>query len=387
MFYQFIKLFIAASVLLFITDSADAGYRRDYSIISAVGADIPISYGTNKISPVLYLSYWLYYTASKKSYCEIGAYTTNVFAAIGKHNEKYNFGIKPTWGHTVYGAYSDYDKGYTDSKNEVKGFYFGTEFYLNYNWSEIFSISLNYLPAYHYYTAENNANMTKPDPHKEHNAGIQLQLKKISQKNFGSIKDGFLVKTSYLYSNRTDYSFNDRIMKNVTSPEASNKPSTHRYYFDFGFYNNFENDYNIKLEVNASYQINTDRNNAEKIGSLTADRAIIPGYFFCEFYHDRYFVSNLKFGIPLPFWEARIEPAYYILYMPEKNNVTGVMNYSREYYRSIAAAFFIKIANLVPLFIDYGYGIDAERRAHPDGRIHKGSHELRAFILFAYGQT
>jgi hypothetical protein len=352
-----------------------------------LGADMPFSYGVNKVSPILYLSYWQYYNNLKNSYCEIAAQTTTVSAAVGIHNEKYNTGIKPVWGHTIFGAYSDYNKGYTNSKNEIKGFYLGSELYLKYNWSKILDTSLSYLPAYRYYTVESNANMAKPESHTEHNADIQIQLKKFSEKNFGIIKDGFFVKARYLYTYRAEYSFKDRIMDNREVPGTSSKPSTYKYYLDIGLYFNFPDDYNLKLESRGSWQFNVDRNNAEKIGSLVADHAVIPGYFYCEFYHDKYVIGNIKFGIPLNVLQARIEPAYNILYMPKENKVIGVIDYPGKYYQSISLAFTMRIANLVPLFIDYGYGINAERRNKPYGTTEKGSHEVRVIVVLAFGET
>ncbi|MBN2401913.1 MAG: hypothetical protein JXN64_05900 [Spirochaetes bacterium] len=380
-----IKWFITILILLSTVIYAEGSYKREYALISAAGADLPFSNGKNKTSPIMYLSYWQYYSNSKNSYCEIGARTTTVFAALGTHNEKYNTGIKPIWGHTIYGAYSDYNKGYTDSKNENKGYYMGAELYLRYNWSKIFNTGINYLPVYHYYNSDNNANMANPDAHTEHNACIQLQLKKISEKNSGLIKNGFLATAKYNYSYRSGYSFNDRNMSDGTVPDTSDKPSVYKYYLDLGLYYKFWDDYNIKFETVASLQFNTDRNNAEKIGSLIADHAAIPGYFFCEFYHNKYLIANLKFGIPLGILEARIEPAYYILYMSKDNKVTGVMDYPRKYYQSISIYLSMKIADLIPVFIDYGYGIDAQRRNSPAGTTEKGCHEIRAVMLFAWG--
>jgi hypothetical protein len=46
----------------------------------------------------------------------------------------------------------------------------------------------------------------------------------------------------------------------------------------------------------------------------------------------------------------------------------------------------MRIAGLIPFFVDYGYGIDAERRDRSSGDIDKGNHELRAFAVVAFGK-
>ncbi len=385
----YIILFILIIFILLIPSIsliAEETDKRDYKLIGALGADSPFSNGTNKLSPILYASYMYYFQTLKDTYFEIGADTTTVFCIYGIQKQAYYAGIKPVWGHTIYGAYSDYNRGYSSDKNEIYGNFIGMELFFKYNLSKLCTAGLTYLPDYHYYKTKNNANMKKPDSHWEHNAGIQLQYKNTDEKNLGIIKHGFFARARYHYSCRTGYSFQDRPMPDGKIPELSDKPSTHKCHLDLGVYYNFKGDYNIKYELTGSGQFNTDRNNAEKIGSLNADSAIMPGYFFAEFYHDRYIITDIKFGIPLNFWQARIEPAFNVLYMPKDNKVIGVPDYPRKYYRSMSLSLSLKIMNLLPIFIDYAYGIDAERRNRQTGAVKKGSHEVRAFMAFAFGK-
>ncbi len=378
--------FVILSMLFITTNKVYGKYKREYKLITAAGGDTPISKGTNKFSPIVYASFRQYLDNRKNLYYEVGLTTVTVFTKFGRHSEKYNAGIKPLWAHSVYGAYSDYYKGYSNPKNEIKGFFIGSYLFFDYNWTKIFTSRLLYGPDYHYYTAEDNANMEKPDPHWEHRAAIELLIKNIDEKNLGIIKHGFMARFRYEYSYRAGYSFQDRTMRNGETPHISDNLVTHKYYFDMGAYYNSARDFNVKLDLLSSIQFNVDRNNAEKIGYLNADHAAIPGYFYAEFYHNKYAIGKIRFGTPLPFWQARFEPGFNILYIPRNNRVSGVPDYSREYYRSISLSMTMKIANLIPLFLDYGYGIDAERRDKPVGEISKGNHEIRAFIVLAFGK-
>jgi hypothetical protein len=378
---------IAAILIFGLQTVTSAAEKRDYTFIAAAGVNHPISEGTNETSPVIYASYWQYLDDTKNLYWEAGATTVTVFMKFGREANKYNAGIQPMWGHSVYGAYSDYYKGYSDTKNELMGFYAGPLFFFKYHWTGIFSTELKYIPNYHYYSeTDENSNIEKPDPHFEHTASAELLLKNTTEKDFGIIKHGVMARFMYQYSHRTDYQFQDRPLPDGTVPELSDDPVTHRYYLDLGAYYNFPGDFNMKLDFLGSYQENVDRNNAEKIGHILADHAIVPGYFYIEFYHHMYAIAKASFGIPVPFWGMRIEPAYNVLYMPEENKVIGAPDYSREYWRSVSVSLSMKIANLVPLFIDYGYGFDAERRDKSYGEIKKGNHELNAVIVVAFGE-
>ncbi len=382
-----LKLITIIVIIIGLQRGISASEKREYSFIAAGGADRPVSEGTNKTSPIIYASFWQYLDDSKNLYWETGATTVTVFMKFGRESNTYNAGIMPMWAHSVYGAYSDYYKGYSDSKNEIKGFYAGPLFYFRYHWTDIFSTEIKYIPDYHYYSGEDdNPNMEIPDSHYEHTASIELLLKNTTEKNFGIIKHGVMARFMYQYTNRTDYSFQDRTLPDGTVPELSDDPVTQRYYLDLGAYYNIPGDYNLKLDFLGSYQENVDRNNAEKIGYLQADHAIIPGYFYTEFYHHMYAIGKASFGIPVPFWQMRIEPAFNCLYMPEDNKVIGAPDYSRKYWRSVSLSLTMHIADLIPFFLDYGYGIDAERRNKSYGDTKKGNHELSAFVVVAFGK-
>lgn len=381
------KLIVIAVIIFGLKGGIFSAEKREYTFIAAGGADRPVSEGTNKISPIIYASYWQYFDDSKNLYWETGATTVTVFMKFGRESNFSDVGIMPIWGHTVYGAYSDYHKGYSDPKNEIEGFYAGPLLYFRYYWTDIISTELKYIPNYHYYTkVDENPNMEIPGSHYEHMASLELFLKNTREKDFGIIKHGFKVRFMYQYANRTDYRFQDRSLPDGKVPKLSNNPITHRYYLDLGAYYNLPGDYNLKLDFLGSYQVNVDRNNAEKIGYLQADHAIIPGYFYTEFYHYMYAIGKMAFGIPVPFWQMRIEPGFNCLYMPENNKVIGAPDYSREYWRSASLSISMRIANFIPFFIDYGYGIDAERRDKPYGDVKKGNHELSAFIVVAFGE-
>ncbi len=382
-----IILIIAAIVLLVLLRESWAAEKREYTFIAAAGADRPVSEGTNKTSPVIYASFWKYLDDSQNLYWEAGATTVTVFMKLGRESSSYDAGIMPMLGHTVYGAYSDYYKGYTDPKNEIQGFYTGPLFYFRYYLTGIFSTELKYMPNYHFYReVDDNPNMEIPDSHYEHMASIEFLLKNTTEKDFGIIKHGVKARFLYQYTNRTDYRFQDRPLPDGTVPELSDDPVTHKYYLDLGAYYNFPGDFNLKLDLLGSYQKNVDRNNAEKIGYLQADHATIPGYFYNEFFHHKYAVGKAAFGIPVPFWQMRIEPGFNCLYMPKKNKVIGAPDYSREYWRSASVSVSMRIGDLLPFFLDYGYGIDAERRDKPTGTVKKGNHEISAVIVVAFGE-
>ena len=88
--------------------------------------------------------------------------------------------------------------------------------------------------------------------------------------------------------------------------------------------------------------------------------------------------------MPAPYWSTRVKPGFAVLYMPEDNGVIGVGNYPRKIYRSITLAVSTKLFNLVPVFLYYGFGIDADRINASDNTKKKGNHEILFFVIAAF---
>ncbi|HOT43784.1 MAG TPA: hypothetical protein PLC28_02765, partial [Spirochaetota bacterium] len=63
----------------------------------------------------------------------------------------------------------------------------------------------------------------------------------------------------------------------------------------------------------------------------------------------------------------------------------------KQVYKSVSCSFSLRLGNLLPLFIDYAYGIDAVRASSAyklyTSKLNKGCHELNVIIVMAFGSN
>jgi hypothetical protein len=205
---------------------------------------------------------------------------------------------------------------------------------------------------------------------------VGLTFKDLRERELGSILHGYIGRLRYAYIKRFGYGTFDE----GNGTEISDIESTHKLYLNLGGYYTLKGDINLKMDLSGGWHKNVDRNSGVELGNLNTEHGVIPGYFRAEFYHNRYATARVRLGVPAGFWGTRIEPGFNVLYMPGENEVVGVEDYAREVYKSVSVGIMTKIANLIPILLDYGYGIDADRK----GEI--GSHEIRALVLMGFGK-
>ncbi|MCP4138523.1 MAG: hypothetical protein GY754_46625 [bacterium] len=387
----FTTLLVLAALCLAMQSPSNAIEKRDFSLEMALGVDQPLSEGNGYLSPILYASY-MHYFEGTNTYGEIGATTVTAYLKYGYDNGKLHLGIQPIFGHSVYGSYRAYDQGFNDEARCLEGFYGGANLYVKKKWAKTFSTDLTYKPAYHFFSDQFDVpTINKPNNHWSHTGTLEVILKDVEEKEvMGIIKHGFMVKAQYDIMKRMGYGTFDEgplATANGGLREPSNLDLSHKFFLFLGAYYNFSGDYNIKLDAIGGYHIDTDRNNAEEMGYLHSDRVAIPGYLNTEFVHDKFIAANIQFGIPLGFWGTRISPGFNMLYMPEDNKVLGVQDYPKRIYTSASLAIFIKIADMIPCFINYGYAINAEHRDASSGALSTGSHEFSVVLVAAFFDT
>ena len=256
------------------------------------------------------------------------------------------------------------------------------------------SAGIAYLPAYHFYQKNKEQDnliyqnhetlIDLPRKHWEHTGSFEMEIGHMEKKDLNRIRHGISLKGRYEYTRRAGYgTFMDTALA-----EDSDIKSTQKVYGNLGACLDISG-FNLQLDLIAGYHRDVDRNNAEKIGYWFADHAIMPGYFLGEFLHDRYMIGQAQIGIPVPFWSTRVQPGFNMLYMPENNKVLGVQDYPRKTYRSVSVELSMKIGDLLPLFLGYAYGMDARRIDIRDASLEekKGNHEIKAFVLMAFGKN
>ena len=219
-----------------------------------------------------------------------------------------------------------------------------------------------------------------PENHWEHTGELNFTIDKLEQKDINRIKHGFIIEGTCNYIYRSGYgTFYD-----TASAENSSIDKTQKRYLSAGLYYNFNYDINLLLDIAGGYHTNIDRNNSDQIGSFIADKGVMPGYFWGEFYHNKFCIIRTQAGLPLFYWNARIQPGFNVMYMPEDNDVVGVENYPRRIYRSISVELSMKAGGVLPVFLDYAYGIDARRLNSDTGVEKKGNHEFMFYVLTAF---
>ncbi len=380
-------LLFAGLELLLRPAHAEDNYRH----IIVLGGDRSFSNAyRHPLSPVILYQYNI--TApGDGAYGQFTLLTTSVSTVIGYRSQGVFFGVKPVLAHSVYGAYTFYDRGIPDEGRVYQGNFTGIETFFSYSPLKALSATVSYLPAYYFYRKNSESDtiisendettIALPDNHWEHIGSLILELSSVETTNLTRVKHGAMVKFRYRYARRAGYGTFEDIS------EESTIRSTHKLYGNLGLYYRLPGEINILLDAIGSYQRNVDRNNAEMIGSNVVEHAAMPGYFYGEFLHDRYAIGKIQLGIPLFFWSARIQPGFNMLYMPEKNRVVGGIGddgYPRTLYRSVSLGFSLKLGDVLPFFASYAYGIDAQRDNAHEATEDRGSHELLAYVLMAF---
>jgi len=364
--------------------------KNNYRYIMVLGVDKPVSSAkVNNSSPVIAC----YYTRDDlpdNLYFQFRLTTTTLYTIIGIRTGSWFIGIKPVLNHTVYGAYHSYTDGVNNDSRCFKGNNTGAEFFYEYSPLKYLKGSFYYYPGYYWYnnkkksesvfTKQDATVIDLPENHLEQTGTFDLIFGNIEKKDLNRIRHGYFIQGTYKFSYRSGYgTFYD-----TGAAQNSSENKTHKRYFVSGLYFNSAHDVNLLLDLYGAYQTNTDRNNSDQIGSYITENGIMPGYFWGEFYHNKYVIARSQAGIPLFFWSARLQPGFNILYLAEDNGVTGAGNYPRRTYRSVSMELSFRAGNILPLFFNYAYGFDAKRLNTSTGEVKKGNHELMFYTLAAF---
>ena len=379
---SFLIKIILIKIILLISANAFSLEKRPYHIILVLGADFNVSNGNDPIVPLLYTSF-IYYYDNLSMYTELVSTTSMVYFDTGYQKDGITVGFKPIFGYTAYGGYTAFIDGDNKEVHTLKGQFVALETYFKYTVAKIFSAKLIYQPSYFFYWKYKkkgsldayDSTMDLPDDHWENLLSLDLKLDMVKKiDDLDLVKHGFLLQFLYQYMNREGYgSFYDPL-----GGEISNIKNSHKMYLMLGGYYNFPKNFTLKLDFLGAWHEDVDRNNADQIGGSFGftNHPAIPGFYVAEFYHGRFITCSFNVGLPANVWELRFEPGFTMLYMAKENPVVGVPDYKEEVYMSVSLGISMKIANLVPLFVKYAYGINARRK----GEI--GNHEI-SFALAA----
>ncbi len=403
---------------------------EEFDHILVLGINQPFSEGFNRWSPLFFYS-WNgdNFKNNKDLYLNFTMTTTRIIFIAAMKTDRVFTGIMPRLQHSTYAAWRAYNHGYNDLARQIGGNDFGVNIFFQYNWLRILSTRFYVVPTYHWFrmvvlTENEDKYVQMPNRHWQIKPGVEFLLSDVEEKSLTRVKHGYLFRAEYQYAHRFGYGTwydYDRLwckekLNGVYMPwypqgvvYKSQVADTHRLYFNVGGYYNFKYDINILFDYYGGYFYNVDRNNAEQIGYMQADHAIMPGYAASEFYHNFYMIARLQIGFPLMFWDARIQPGFNVLYMPTTNDVVGqgggvyylgpaalqaynmlaIHGYPKRFYTSVSCSFSLRLGNLLPLFIDYAYGIDADRASASYkvylNDIKHGCHELNVMVVMAFG--
>ncbi|MBN2160082.1 MAG: hypothetical protein JW807_11855 [Spirochaetes bacterium] len=398
--------------------------KQEYRHVIALGIDHPLGGGSNSLSPLV-AYYWFGENFSNPDlYAQLTFTTTQIYAIAGIKTDRIFAGVMPLVQHSTYGAWKSYNRGYDDERRSVGGNNVGAGGFFQYNILRILSVKASFHSSYHLYrlfllTPNEHKYVNMPKRHWQIKPAAQIVLSDVEERELGRVKHGYMARVEYQYARRVGYGTwydYDRLIfrekyNDIWAPPAGNTmgiwyrsraKNTNRLYFNAAAYYAFSGDYNLLFDFYGGYFTGVDRNNAEHIGYFQQDHAIMPGYFDTEFYHHFYLISRVQLGIPIPFWGMRIQPGFNLLYMPKKNEVIGqgrgaitswwlVRGYPRRFYTSVSCSFSLLLGNLLPLFIDYAYGIDAIRARSSHNvylqRLTRGSHELQVLVVAAFGKN
>ena len=361
-----------------------------YRHIAFLGIDSPLSNSEVNTPAPIFGYYYIRDDLPDEMYFQFTTMTTMFYFITAYKTDIFFTGIKPVLNHTIYSAYHNYTDGVNDDTRCFNGNNGGAEFFYEYSFYKYLKTMISYYPGYYWYqkkeksdfifTEQGTTEIALPENHMEHSMMIDVTIDKTVKKDIERIKHGFMLQGTYKYIYRRGYKtfYDDHSSENTSIDRTSLR------YLAAGVYYNFENDINLMFDIYGACHSNVDRNNADKIGSYTADKGIMPGYFWGEFYHNKYCIGRVQIGIPLFVWGARIQPSANILYMPRNNDVAGVENYPRRIYRSVSTGLSMKAGGVLPLFFDYAYGFDARRLNTATGVLKKGNHEIMCYVLGAF---
>ncbi len=359
--------------------TAMAYEKKPYRHIAVLGADFHVSNGDNKTSPLILYHYFMENFSNPNLYAQYTLKTTSFFFILGYKTDDYFAGIRPELKWITWGAYRAYTEGENFDERTYKSQTAGAELFYERYAGRFVTLRLGYQPDYHFYIENKGTTIDLPTNHSEHNLRAELSLGKITSSDLNRVRHGFIVKGMYQYTGRQGYgTFED--MPLVTRDDSS-IDTTHKIYLDLGACYAFSNQINIQLDGMAGIHDGVDRNNAEQIGYINSRHAAVGGYYSTEFYHNRYVVGKLQIGFPVPLWDMRLQPGFNVLYMPKNNEVVGVEHYPKTVYKSVSLGWSFKMADVLPFFINYAYGMDADRKGE------KGNHEIQAFIIMALGKN
>ncbi len=370
--------------------------KQPYRHFLALGATQPVSNAEeNRMSPLIMYN-WFMEDFPNDLYAQFGLTTTRVFFIFGIKNDSLFAGIKPQYNHSIYGGFHAYNtRGELDQTRIFKGNNMGAELFVRYNFISSLSAFLSYYPGYCTYKKYKEEDgfpfdteetlIDLPDNHWEHTGTAELVFDNVAKTNLNRVKHGIYLRARYQYIHRVGYgTFADTA---GTTLDDSDITDTQKRYAQLGLYYNFPFDINLQVDANGAWHTDVDRNNSDQIGSYSSEVAVLPGYFFGEFYHNKYAIGKFGLGFPLlPFWDTRLQPAFNILYMPRENDVIGAPEYERRTYRSFSVQLSTKLANVLPVFIHYAYGMDARRYNADDQTEEDGNHEICVLLVMAFGQ-
>ncbi len=410
---------------------------EEFQHLLVMGINQPFSKGFNEISPLFLYTWFGDNFQNKDFYMQFTLQTTRIYLIAAMKTDRIFAGIKPMVEHSTFASFRSYNRGYNDRFRQFGGNNAGIGAFFQYNWLRILSTKLNFHTSYHFYrlillTENENKYPNMPKRHWQVKPGIEILLSDVKETSLTRVKHGYLVRGEYQYARRVGYGtwydydrlwFREKVDGKWLPPTMainqwtegvwykSTVRDTHRLYFNLGAYYNFKHDINLHFDFNGGFFKGVDRNNAEHIGYMQADYAVMPGYADTEFYHNFYLISRLQIGFPIPFWDARIQPGFNVLYMPKTNDVVGqgrgmyvmgqgalmsyrmlaLNGYPKRFYTSVSCSFSLKLGDLLPLFIDYAYGIDAVRAKSAyklyTNRLNRGCHELNVLVVMAFGSN
>jgi hypothetical protein len=398
--------------------------KKPYQHLLVLGDDFHVSNGTNMQSPIFAYFWFGENFKNPDLYTQVTVTTTRIFAIAAYKTNRVYTGVKPLIEHSTYAGWRSYNRGYLDRGRSIKGNNVGMTAFFQYNWLRILSTRVFVHPSYHFYhfpiiSKNDHKIINVPNNHWQVKPGVEMQLSDLEQKDLNRVLHGYLFRVEYQYARRIGYGtwydydrmwFRERY-DGMWLPGAYGSPTTlgtwyrskikdtHRLYFNTGGYYNFKGDYNLLFDFYGGFFTGVDRNNAEQIGYNQADHAVMPGYFNTEFMSAFYLIARLQVGIPIPVWGMRIQPGFNVLYMPRTNDVIGIGRnnitnwwlkggYPNRFYKSVSCQLSVKLGNLLPLFIDYAYGIDAVRAdsAHEVylKKYSQGNHEFRVMLVMGF---
>ncbi|MBN1534309.1 MAG: hypothetical protein JXA20_16670 [Spirochaetes bacterium] len=365
---------------------------REQEHIMALGIDYNLNRGEHSCIPILYYDY-LHCFPDSPWYVE-GGFENSVtaFVTLAMDTDRFHAGFGPVFEYLIQAGSNYYVDGNSLEHLMIMGNDIGLRLFFEYKWMRHLTTGVTWHPKYYFYTlfsGDDNGGLwiDPPNSHIEQEVLIEVKYKDIEERNFGTLKHGFLARGRCSFAYRQGYgTFYDLQLNRgrFFTITRSDTDRTWKIYCDLGFYYIFKHDFNLQIDLLGSYQYRVDRNNAEQIGTWFADHAIMPGYHNYEFGHDQYLAGRVAMGIPIPFWSTQIKPGYNILYMSDGNGVIGIDDYPRSVYTSVSCEFFTMIGDTVPVWLKYAYGIEARRRGSFSGRLHRGNHELTLYFGVAF---